>query len=271
MSAHVAIRKFKDVQRLRIQCCWILRSFLLLHFFSREGRAGGFDVLAMRQDHRIPSRIVDSDARILRGASPLTPTLRVRGVVKSFTPRPLVLPLYRSLRYHSANSLPLKHALWWPLRFTKRGDEQELRSAQNSPPPLSERGSTHPLSPGLFLSRTPLYFFIMHAHQTCIPFGRERKRGFLSPLFSSAVIPADPLSRDPVLFRKTPVQRLWTPALRDSGFRRSERFRNRQTQGGRGVSSCLQRVSGISEGAGNVLSPCLVEERAVYYHEQIFP
>ncbi len=200
------------------------------------GRGRGIRCPCNATNHRIPSQIVVSDARILRGDSPLTSPLCVRGVVKSFPPRPLVLPLYRSLRYHSANSLPLKHALWWPLRFTKRGDEQELRSAQNSPPPLSERGSTHPLSPGLFLSRTPL-FFIMHAHQTCIPFGGERKRGSLSPLFSSAVIPADPLSRDPVLFRKTPVQRLWTPAfagvtaLRDSDSLRGDGFRNRQTQG----------------------------------------
>ncbi len=84
-----------------------------------------------------------SDSRILRVGSPLTSLLCVRGVVKSFTPRPLVLPLYRSLRYHSANSLPLKHALWWPLRFTKRGDEQELRSAQNSPPLLHPSDSLH--------------------------------------------------------------------------------------------------------------------------------
>ncbi len=171
-----------------------------MHSLSGEEGTGGFDVLAMRQDHRIPSRIVDSDARILRGASPLTSPLRVRGVVKSFTPRPLVLPLYRSLRYHSANSLPLKHALWWPLRFTKRGDEQELRSAQNSPPPLS------------FIPQTP---------SPRIPFGRGRGKESCV----SVVIPADPLSRDPVPFRKTLVQRLWTPAFAGVTDSKTDRHR----------------------------------------------
>ncbi len=133
----------------------------------------------------------------------------------SVTAAKLAFSAPKSLTTVSGAPLPsFWQLLQWPLRFTKRGDEQELRSAQNSPPLL-------PLTSQTPSPRIPL-------------FGRGRGKESCV----SVVIPADPLSRDPVPFRKT----------LDPGFRRGDGFQNRQTQGGRGYpllcSECLEEQRG---------------------------
>ncbi len=159
-----------------------------------RGGSGQGDSISL-QCNRImvfPRGSLFPDSRILRGASPLTSPLcslsGSREVLRSPTSCSASLPL-TPLPQRKLASAQTCTVVATPFHEERRRTRAKVRSELPSSP-----------------------LFIMRTHSTRISLGRGRGK----ELCVSVVIPADLLSRDPVLFPKT-----WTPAF--AGVTDSER------------------------------------------------